>query len=163
MENLSNFSIANKEQQEISEDYKMNYYDNLLLSQGDALKLQELFMTLGVQFITCKNIDSGRKLINCILSSLRYHKNIGAVAEKEGLPSFAYNILEQAKLENNYSNNLIIDLENFLIVNPSFDFIWIELSKNLRTQYTYEKIKTIFDMYHVNERMTVLILVYELE
>jgi len=157
MANLSSFSLDCDNLYNERNDH--NYFD-LPLLENDILTLQQVFVTQGVQYIKTKNVESGRKIINMILASLKYYKKIGCVTQNNLLPLTACNILDEIEFEKNRTGNLLFDLENFFTVNPSFDFIWMELSKKLSDEYSCVSIKNIFDMYHVEERLPVLIVTY---
>jgi hypothetical protein len=135
---------------------------SLPFCEHDALRLQEIFVTCGVHTITTKNSSDGRKIIQTILHSLNYFHNIGCLTQLQGLPSFVCDIAKHVALEQT-QNNLLLDLETFLTVHPCFDFIWIELSQAMQKKYPIEALTKNFEMYHVQERMPVVFVLYDQE
>ena len=136
---------------------------SLPFCEHDVLQLQEIFVTCGVHIITTKNIIDGRKVMQTILHSLNYFHNIGCISQEKGLPSFVCDIINHIEFEKSKENNLLTDLETFLTIHPCFDFIWIELSPALQQKYSQQQITKLFEMYHVQERMPVVIVMYDEE
>jgi hypothetical protein len=164
MANLSTSSIFDKHEQNFCDNdhhHKDLKLFTLPFSEYDVLVLQEIFVTLGVHTIKTKNVIDGRQIIQTILKSLNYYHNVGSVTQIEGLPVFTCDIMKHIGLQFSQRNNLLIDLEEFFAVHPCFDFIWIEFTQEIKSQCSIEDIKNLFDIYHVNERMPVLIVMYE--
>ena len=162
MANISTSSIFHKE----DHDFNMIIHEKLFtlpFSEQDVLELQEIFVTLGVHTIKTKNIAQGRKIIKIILDSLNYYHNIGCVTQEKDTPITTCDILKHIVLEKIEKGDLLTNLEDFLAVHPCFDFIWIEFTENLKKEFSYKAVKNIFDMYHVEERMSVLIVTYDEE
>ena len=164
MANLSTSSMFGKHEQDL---YENNHKDSKLFtlpfSEYDVLVLQEIFVTLGVHTIKVKNVADGRHIIQTILKSLNYYHNIGSVTKIDGLSVLVCDIMKHIGLQQSQRNNLLIDLEEFFAVHPCFDFIWIEFTQEIKNQCSADDIKKMFDMYHVEERMPVLIVMYEEE
>ncbi len=116
-----------------------------------------------LSIIKTKNIFEGRQIIRTILDSLNYYHTIGCISDQQGLPSDISDIISDMTIEQFSKNNCIRNLEDFFAVHPDFDFIWVELTQSLQDQYSWIDFKNIFDTYHVEERMPVLIVMYEEE
>lgn len=164
MANISTSSIFGKDTQNFqTTTHKDEILFTFPFSEQDVLELQGMFVALGVHVIKTKNIFDGRKIIQTILQSLNYYHNIGCVTNVGKLPVNICDIISHIRLEKSHKGDLLVDLEDFFTVHPCFDFIWIELTEDMKTQYSSNDIKKIFDMYHVEERMPVLIVNYEEE
>ncbi len=133
----------------------------LPFSENDVLKLQETFVSFGIHTIKTKNILDGREIIQTILNSLNYYHNIGCITDAQGLSTSVCDIINHIELQKSRKGDLLIDLEDFLTIHPCFDFIWIELTKEMQNLYSAADIKKIFNIYHVEERMSVLIVMYQ--
>ena len=137
---------------------------SLPFCEHDALRLQEIFVTCGIHMIKTKNIIEGRKIIQKILHSLNYFHNIGCISQEHNLPTFVCDIIKHIEFDNNKNkDNFLLDLEDFLTIHPCFDFIWVELSSKMLQQYRQQAIVEIFEMYHVQERMPVILVMYDEE
>ena len=110
-----------------------------------------------------KNLKKIYHIIKIILDSLNYYHNIGCVAQGQEIPVNTCDILKHIALEKIEKGDLLTNLEDFLAIHPCFDFIWIEFTENLKKEFSYKAVKNIFDMYHVEERMPVLIVTYDEE
>lgn len=160
MANISTSSIFGKDAQGFQTTTDKTLF-TFPFSEQDVLELQGLFVALGVHVIKTKNISDGRKIIQTILQSLNYYHNIGCVTTIGNLPINICDVINHIKLQKSQKGDLLVDLEDFFAVHPCFDFIWIELTEDMKTQYSSNDIKKIFDMYHVEERMPVLIVTYD--
>lgn len=163
MANLSTSSMLGKHTQDFYNKDKSGKLFSLPFSEEDVLMLQEIFITSGVHTIKTKNVIDGRKIIQTILNSLNYYHNIGSIASTKNLPHNVCDIINHIALQNLRPNNLLMNLEDFFDVHPCFDFIWIELTQDIKKICTIENLKKLFDMYHVEERMPVFIVTYDEE
>lgn len=166
MGNISTSSIFGKhdsvfDDSENNKDKNNNKLFTLPFSEQDVLALQATFVSLGIHTIKTKNIIDGRKIIETILKSLNYYHNVGCVTDVEQVPDTACDIVNHIKLQAVNQNNLLLDLEDFFAVHPCFDFIWIEMTESMQNNFSIEDIKNTFNMYHVEERMPVLIMIYD--
>ena len=134
---------------------------NLPLTEESVLMLQKTFVTCGIQIIKIDTVYQGRIIIKTILDSLKFFDNIGCITFVPDLPVSVCNIINHIRLEKYDQVNLCIDLEDFLTIHPCFDFIWIEYTEQLQKKYTLHDLKKLFEMYHVQERMPVIIVQYE--
>lgn len=141
-------------------DHKNIPLFNLELSEQNVLTLQDIFLTFGIHCIKTDNATAGRKIINTILGSLKYYKNVGAITDRIGLDENVCDILIDIKKQGISTDDIIIDLENFFMIHACFDFIWVELSGSLLEQ-DINSLKNIFNMYYVQERMPVIFMMYE--
>lgn len=161
MANISTPSMFNKKNQDFQSVSKDDTVFTFPFSEQDVLDLQGIFVALGVHIIKTKNILDGRAIIKTILNSLNYYHNIGCVTDAEDLPVNVCDIINHIKLQKSHRGNLLTDLEDFFSIHPCFDFVWIEFTEDIKKEYSCNDIKNIFDMYHVEERMPVVIVVYE--
>ncbi len=163
MANISTPSIPGKQFFAFHNEDNNKKLFTLPFSEHDVLELQEIFVALGVHSIKTKNVVEGRRIITTILQSLNYYHNVGCVTEINKLPINICDVLSHIKLQKSQKGNLLTDLEDFFSIHPCFDFIWIELTKDIKKEYAYKDIKNVFDMYHAQERMSVLIVTYDEE
>ncbi len=143
-------------------DYNHDRFFALPLSEQDALQLQAVFINCGVHVVKMKNIIEGRKIVKTILHSLNYFHNIGCISNYHHLPVFVCDIIKHIEFEK-LGDDLLDNLEHFLTIHPCFDFIWFEFSQVMQKKYTLQNIQNIFEMYHVKDRMPVVIIVYDEE
>jgi len=159
---LINSTINTHENEFFFENENMKYFDTQF-SEKDVIELQEMFLTFGIHCIKIKDVQSGREIIKTILGSLNHFKNIGAITYASGLQDFVCDILVHIKMqEPHYFDDIFIDLEIFFTMHACFDFIWIEFTDNLLIR-NFEGLKNIFEMYHVNNQMPVIFMMYENE
>ncbi len=161
MANISTPSILGKHYFAFHDENQDPKLFTFPFSEHDVLELQETFVALGVHTIKVKNIVEGRRIMTTILESLNYYHNIGCVTQVAELPINTCDILSHITLQKTHKGDLLTDLEDFFSIYSCFDFIWIELTTDMKKQYAYEDIKNIFDMYHAEERMSVLIVTYD--
>jgi len=161
MENISTPSMLGKQVHNFRDDHKSSKLFTLPFSEHDVLHLQEMFVSPGLHLVKASDVIEGRKMIQTILGSLNYYHNIGCVTDVAELPVTVCNIINHIKLHKPYSDNLLLELEDFFTVHACFDFIWIELTQDMQKQYSLKDIQNIFNMYHVEERLPVLIMMYE--
>ena len=133
----------------------------LPFSQEDALKLQAIFIQPGVHVIHVKNIAEGRTITDIILKSLNYYHDIGLLSLEKDAPVYSLDIINCINSGNIIKKESHENLEDFFIANPYFDFIWVEGTKNFLEKYPLQNLKTMFSMIHAQERMSVVILLYE--
>lgn len=159
MVNVSMHSIFNKDRQDEIIDDPILY--TLPFSEQSVLQLQEIFVNFGVHIIKTKDIAQGRQIIQTILQSLNYYHNIACVTNTPGLATDICDVINHIHLEKKGTGNFIINLEDFFAINPCFDFIWVELTEEIKSKCTIQDMKKIFDLYHVDERMPVIMVAYE--
>lgn len=161
MENISTPFILGKQIHDFCSEHESSKLFTLPFSEHDVLQLQEMFVKPGLHLIKVKDVTDGRKIIQTILSSLNYYHNIGCITNVAELSPTVCNIINHIKLHKPNSDNLLLELEDFFTVHACFDFIWIELTQGMKKQYSLKDIQKVFNMYHVDERMPVLIMMYE--
>lgn len=132
-------------------------------SEYDILELQNIFLSFGIQEIKVKNVKEGRVIIEKILTSLNYFQNIGYISKSHNQNHNYFNIYKNVTEDFEYQGELAPALEDFFIMNPHFDFIFIELTNSLKNTKLCASIKKIFEMCHADERMPVILLTYENE
>ncbi len=142
-----------------NKDKDIKYFDPHF-SEKDVLELQQMFVTFGVHYIKTKDIQSGREIIQTILGSLKHFQNIGAITYVSGLQNSICDILVYIKTQGFCSDDISIDLENFFTIHACFDFIWVEFTNELEKK-DLASIKNIFEMYHAQDQMPVIFIMYE--
>ncbi|MGZ6250799.1 MAG: hypothetical protein ACXWL2_02120 [Candidatus Chromulinivorax sp.] len=132
-------------------------------SEEDLIQLQEIFVTPGIHTIKMKNVEQARQIIEIILNSLNYYHTIGALTFIEKLPTHIWDIIGHVTFDKQMNYNLIDDLEIFFANYSCFDFIWVEATKTMQNVCKLSALQKIFDVYHAQERMPILFIVYEEE
>ena len=94
------------------------------LSEHEILMLQDQFLTNGFHYITVPDVKTGRELLYIFLNSLDcYHHVACLTVEQEPLNSGISDLYQELC---SFTN-----VEEFLVDQFYYDFIWIELSARL--------------------------------
>lgn len=123
--------IKEKKTKNIFEDSLLEKKIKKPLSEQDILYLQDIFMIPGIHHIKVDSVISGRFIINSMLNSLNYYRNIGCLS--------AYHLpiqepivdIYQELAKKNYFQNPDVNLYDFFLEDFDCDFLWIESSQNL--------------------------------
>ncbi|MDR3550530.1 MAG: hypothetical protein P4L31_03895 [Candidatus Babeliales bacterium] len=109
------------------------------LTEYDILLLQDAFLCKGLHYIQATNNRVGRAFITLFLNALRLSGEIGCLT-MENSPLNANIIDLQEALRGIHPVKSITEdsIEQFFIESCYYDFIWIELSKELEAQPWYK-------------------------
>ncbi len=155
---LTSYHCNNNEKKDKNKLFRLPF------SQDDLLVLQAMFTTFGMHTIRAHNHHEGRMIIETILGSLHdYYHTIGVMTNIDAIkldPKIC-DILQQMSLDLDKRADTTFDLEHFFTIHPCFDFIWIEQTPTIQQEYPIAIMRKIFEMYHVDERMTVIVVEYE--
>ena len=111
---------------------KREYISKETLKEKDILILQELFWQTGEHYLKVTSVEEGRLLVLTFLSSLYHYKKIACLTLIPGqLPLKAQNLSNRLKKEE-FKDRAIFDTEDFLLNHFDFDFVWIEMTKEIR-------------------------------
>lgn len=161
MSQISTSSVFRTSIHDVIEEHHHEKSFSIPFNEYDVLQLQAIFVQPGIHVIKTKNIVDGRKVITTILNSLNYYHNIGCITDINGLSDEVYDIVAHLQLRKYQHENSLVDLEDFFAIYPCFDFIWIEYGESIEKKYALQDIKKIFNMFHVEERMPVLVVKYD--
>ena len=162
MENILTSSTFSKRMNDRYNSNEEPVFFDFPFSELDILELQNKFLTFGLHHIKTTNVQSGRSMVATILKSLNYYQNVGSITQEGGNLFESHDIYQQVKYNESYNEeNLSTALELFFTVNPHFDFVWIELTKELKNINIAMNIEKVFKMCHADERLPVILLSYE--
>lgn len=110
-----------------------HHYHGAFFSDSDILALQEKFLTSGFHYITVRNREAGRALVEMFLLSLNHYKNSACVTV--GDTALAHDITDiyQELLLGGFvdEHGIAQALEDFFTDNFYHDFVWIEACEEL--------------------------------
>lgn len=161
MENLKQSRPLVDTKKVILRDEKLIKSFNLPLGDFQIIELQNIFMKPTIHEITVKNMSSGRSLINIILKSLRYYHNIGCLT---AIPiCLDDQTIDMYQLIQKYTQSFQIDraIEDFFVDHSYFDFVWIEMAKDLLDQFSLQDIKRMCEILTIHESIPVIMIHYE--
>ncbi len=111
---------------------KREYLSKETLKEKDILMLQELFWQAGEHYLKVASAEEGRLLVLTFLSSLYHYKKIACLTLIPGeLPLKAEHLSKKLKKES-FKDATIFDSEDFLLNHFDFDFVWIEVTKEIK-------------------------------
>ncbi|MCX5923178.1 MAG: hypothetical protein NTU89_01280 [Candidatus Dependentiae bacterium] len=161
MENLKQLRPLVEIKKVILRDEKLAKNFNPPFCDFQIIELQNIFMTPRIHKITVKNITSGRSLINTFLNSLNYYHNVGCLT---AIPiCLDLQTVDMYQLIQEYTQSFEIDraIEDFFVEHSYFDFVWIEMTKDLLDQFSLQDIKRMCEILTVNESIPVIMIHYE--
>ncbi|MFA5999034.1 MAG: hypothetical protein WC747_03395 [Candidatus Babeliales bacterium] len=161
MENLRLSKPLAKQKELIVRDARKINNFNWPLSDLEIIKIQNIFMTPGLHHISTKNSMSGRVLISTILKSLQYYNFIGCLTTSQILLDHDIANMYELYLECNqmFENNC--ELEDLFIDYFHFDFVYIELSEDLLTNFSIKKLQNLCEALTARQSIPVVMVSYE--
>jgi len=133
---------------------QLNTIFTLPLQENDLLILQEKFVTVGLHEINVRNFHEGKVIVETILHSLKYYKNIGCISEKIKQPS---SLFTTVYCKQDKEQHFLYDLEIFFENNDSIDFLFIEYAHDTEALAT---IKNVLEQYHVDVQIPIIVMTY---
>jgi hypothetical protein len=128
----------------IASTHKIVNYSFLsgLTAEENILTGHSLMMTPGMHHILVHDVVAGRALLTKLLKSLGFYRSIAYLSLEHYDHSYEYQIddLYTILLSSGYlMSNSSKSIQDFLYESCEYDFIWIELTANLKNQtwYTY--------------------------
>jgi hypothetical protein len=161
MENLKQLRPLVEIKKAILRDEKLIKSFNPPFCDFQIIELQNIFMSPGIHKITVKNITSGRSLMDTFLKSLNYYHHVGCLTT---IPVHLDDqTIDMYKLIQKYTQSFEIDraIEDFFVEHSSFDFVWIEMTKDLLDQFSLQDIKRMCEILTVNESIPVIMIHHE--
>lgn len=131
------------------------------LQEEDILYLQDKFMIPGIHHMKVDSVISGRFIINSVLNSLNYYKNIAC------LSSFHLPIQEpvidiyQELAQQNCIQDPDTNLTDFFIEQFYYDFLWIEASHHLISSKWYSLFEQQIMNLHLNKLIPIVFVSYD--
>ncbi len=120
-----NYTFCNKD---LSENRSLLFSKNksIAISDTQILELQDLFLCNGIHAMHVSQVDEGRCIIYNFLEALRCFNLIGCFTPDENLQDHVFNIYTHFKKNKLFDDQNRNRLEQFLLEDFDFDFIWIE-------------------------------------
>lgn len=135
------------------------FFFNFPLSDIDIIFLHNLLMTPSIHCIKTKNIQSGRELMHLMLDSLDHYQRIGCVSKTRQNELRGYNLnLYKFKKE---GRDLTSILEQLLVQNLQIDFVWIEMTLELKAEMTDNYFQRLVEVLNQNQQIPVVVVEYE--
>lgn len=140
------------------ERLQRHYIDTLYIqtpcSQQELIDLHSLCVTPGIHTIMVDSIEKGRLLIESLLLSLDCYTNIACITLSKSV-SIHFPMYDCAQdLQNQPC------IEAFCAEHYFFDFMWIELTQELRTTIWYKNLEEYLFATSVNSDLPVIIIRY---
>jgi len=122
------------------------------LSENTILELNDIFLTRGIHAMTAYSVEEGRNLIYAVLASLKCFHTIACVT------------LATLPLEPSiYACAAVasVNIEEFFVERPYFDFLWIESTQTLEQAPWFADFKTCLLDQHLDQEMPILVVSYD--
>lgn len=136
------------------------------LSEHDILDLQELFLTNGIHHITSYDLFTGRTLVDIFLQAMAQHYHEKACLTIHSL-TLDSSVIDLYALLQLFAGSACVDpteyLEEFFVEQHSIDFIWIEETAQLRTQFWYPAFLEMLSYLKLDEHLPIILFSYETE
>lgn len=100
------------------------------LAEEDILELQDFFLTNGIHDIVVDTVETGRKLMHTLLSSLNCYHSMAVLTLEPLAGKLPACDIYQELLQDNFFTD-IHAIDRFFIEHFYFDFMWIERSEDL--------------------------------
>lgn len=145
----------------IFEDFSLAKKIKKPLQEQDILYLQDKFMVPGIHHMKVDSVIAGRFIINSILNSLNYYKNVACLSTFHlPIPEPIDDIYKELAKENCIQNPTTHLIEFFL---EQFynDFLWIEISHDLSTSAWYPLFEQQITNLHLEKLMPIIIVSYD--
>lgn len=125
--------------------------------EKDILYLQNAFTTPGVHAITVTSIETGRKLIDQLLDSLKWYQDVGYLASSDSAP---------CKGKSNVLHSITQPITpeavaQFFIDDFYYDFLWIEATNSLLQEPWIAAFEQQLIMFHIDHMIPVIIVSYK--
>lgn len=130
------------------------------LIEDDIIFLQNKFLENGFYNLKVQDIETGRSIITKVLHSLNYYNDIALLSSQNKVQEDYYNITKVLIDEYDINNNQI-NLINFFLDKFYFDFLIIELTRELSSSsWVCNFEQNIFD-FNFHKTLPIIIVTYE--
>jgi hypothetical protein len=143
----------------ILDDKKVQDF-HLPLTHSEVMTLHSMFMNPTYSSIQVTDVVSGRIIIQKILQSLNYYHIVGCLSVANYKQHFITDIFQ---IIQKYAQvyGLQHAINHFFIEHTQLDFIWIELTEDLITQFGQSNIDYFIKIMTQHQAMPVIIVQYE--
>lgn len=159
MENAKRLQPCTSLKSSILCDGQTPHFFDLPLSDSEIIKLHTMFMTPTKQVIHVKSTVQGRRLMDTMLQSLKYYKNVGCLTSNMWLDDSVIDIYKIIHKDAQVYG-LWHAIELFFIKYSQVDFIWIELTSELTIQMSEKYIDQMCQLLTKNQTIPVIIAKY---
>ncbi len=132
---------------------------NLPLTNIEVMTLHSMFMNPTYSNLEVSDILSGRIIIQKILNSLNYYQSVGCLSILNYKQNFIIDIFQTIQNDAQVYG-LRYAINQFFIENTQLDFIWIELTDDLITQFGQSNIDYFIKIMTQHQAMPVIIVHY---
>lgn len=122
----------------------------------DLLYLSMIFTTKGVHRIRASDELSSRLLIKNVLTSLHWYHQIAFISTAADTLDFSDNII--ARLPKPIDD---LAIERFFLEEFYYDFIWIELTEDLKKEHWLEIFKETLQSFQIDQIIPVIVVEYQ--
>lgn len=128
------------------------------LTESDILLLQDKFLTNGFQHIQLQNIETGRALIETFLDSMHLYNAVACLTlAHELLPAHVSDVYYELVTSRYIHNNL----EQFILDEFYFDFLWIEATSDLLKSDWYQELEHFIIDYKIDQHIPIIVISYQ--
>lgn len=149
---------ANPKKLFLSSNKKIDFF-NLPLTNFDLIELHSMFMKLTVSHFQTADVLKGRLIVNKILNSLNYYRQIACLSSVQPMPLNSIDIFQII-----HKNAQVYGLEHainqFFIDHMQIDFIWIELTEDLISHFGQSNIDYFIKIMTQYHAMPVIVVHY---
>ena len=141
--------------------YQVPLLEKSSLPEGVIIDLHEMFLTKGTHHIRVADLQSGRALIDELLSSLNYYQNIGFLSlnAPKDVPYYhdLYALLNECGYIDNDGNH---DFDQFFSEAFFLDFMIIETTEQLNKRPWFKELKQSIAHLSFDAQLPVIIMTY---
>lgn len=129
-------------------------------SEQDYIELFEEFLVPGIHVLKVKNITVGRNLVDVFSKTLKNFHEVGCLTvASDALPDYVTDIHQEILLNGDIQD--AENLENYFLDMFSYDFLWIEATKELQKSSLFADLNTIVSEFHIDQQIPIVVLTYE--
>ncbi len=131
------------------------------LSESDILQLQDKFLTNGFSSIHVQDINTGRAIIKLFLDTHEVYNNVACLTiTKNPLKNCIFDIFHEIIYNHNIDTNFRL-LDEFLLEEFYFDFMWVETTQQLyAASWYHDFIQKIVDS-NIDKHIPVIVITYK--
>jgi len=141
---------------------KKNKFFNLPLSESEIIEFHNILMTPTQHMIQTTTVTSGRALIETMLQSLAYYRQVGCLSttatwhDNNDVVDIYTIIRQDAQVY-----GLWYAIERFFINYNNIDFIWVELTDDLLVQMGSKYVAQMCQLLTEHQTIPVVVLQYD--
>lgn len=126
--------------------------------EQEILKLQENFLKNGFHYVQIPDAESGRMLIKTFLTSLGCYHNVAHLTLDQMAQMCAVTDLYGELVAYAGEHSMVERLDEFMVEQFFYDFLWIELSEQLSQKQWFEVFKRKLIDLHIVDTLPIMLL-----